>query len=117
MGNCYEAQTVEEKWKSERKENSRVFIPGYFYRERNNSGNWKGENGGDATYRTEGNSDGSGDRRVSLKEKMKEPAAESVTTGKILIIAKKPSVGRAISQVLAKGEKGDTFQHGKEGYI
>ena len=116
MGNCYEAQTVEGKWKSVRKD-SRVFIPGHVYSERNNAENWKGEKGGEATYRIEGNSDGSGVERVSFKEKMKEPVSDSAVTGKMLIIAEKPSVGRAISQALGTGEKGDTFQNRKEGYI
>ena len=46
-----------------------------------------------------------------------KPASEPVITGKILIIAEKPSVGRAISQALGTGERGDTFKHRKEGYI
>ena len=44
-------------------------------------------------------------------------ASDSVVTGKTLIIAEKPSVGRAISQALGTGEKGDTFQNRKDGYI
>ena len=31
MGDCYEAQSVEGKRKSGRKDNSRVFIPGHVY--------------------------------------------------------------------------------------
>ncbi len=73
MANCYEAQTVEEQWKSGGKDNSRVFVSGYVYRERNNSGNWKGQNGGEEKYCTDGNSDGSGERRISFEGKMKEP--------------------------------------------